>query len=266
MRLSLAQRFGAVVLAVVVLAAVWSQLAGFDPVLGVAPQAANLGPSLAHPLGTDHLGREVITRLAAACGAFVFPGLLAVTLCGALAVPLGALAGWAGGSVERFVRAMLGTVASIPPLVLALLLCSAWGNSHTHLALAAAIAYMPTFAEAVFARIATLRQAEFLVAARAYGLSEWRIVWRHLIVAACGPTIARQGLLLFSEYLVLETTLSYLGGFGVQEPMPSWGNMITFEWGRGNLAPLAAPVIALWLTLLALAWLAHGAAEERSHV
>ncbi len=242
---------GVAVLAVVALCAVMAPLSGYPIGADVVPLDRNLPASTAHWLGTDHLGRDVFWRLVFASRAFVFPGLLACATAGVLAVPLGAWAGYRGGWLSGVIRYGFTVVASLPRFVLVLLVCTIYGDSPWHLALAAGVAYAPTLAEAIVARIERLRGNDYVLASRAHGVPEWRLLWLHLVVAACGRSIGRHLVLLFGYFVVLECTLSYLGGFGVQEPQPSWGNMLVFEWGRGMSPALVAPAVAIWGTVVA---------------
>jgi peptide/nickel transport system permease protein len=243
---------GALGLAFVALVAVVSLLAplgGYPVGADVDGGARSLGPSAAHWLGTDHLGRDLGWRLALASRAFVGPGVLSCLVAAGIGVPLGAVAGWSGGGASLFVRTGLGSIAAVPRLVLVLLLCAVYGSSPVVLAAGAGLAAAPPLAEAVYQRIERLRREQFVLAARAHGLSEPWLVLVHLVGAACGRSIARHLLEAFGAFVVLECTLSYLGGLGVQEPSPSWGNMLAFEWGRGAVLPVFAPGLAIWLTI-----------------
>lgn len=240
---------GVAVLAAVVLAAILSPLGGYPVGADVDPALAGLGPSWRFPLGTDHLGRDVFWRLVLASRAFVGPGLTACAIAGTLGVTVGALAGWAGGPVADGVRFALGTIAAVPRLVLVLLVCTIYGAGLPQLAVAAGIAAVPATAEAVFSRIERLRRAEFVLASMAHGVPAARLLLGHLVGAACGRTIARQLLATFGSFVVLECTLSYLGGLGVPEPTPSWGNMLVFDWGRGTWLSVGAPALSIWVTV-----------------
>jgi ABC-type dipeptide/oligopeptide/nickel transport system permease subunit len=257
--------FGATLLLFVMATGLLAPLSHYDPITDVDPAMAQLPPGPGHWLGTDHLGRDVLKRLLLACQFFVIPGLLACAVASVIAIPAGAVAGYRGGWIEALVRWAFNVLASVPRFVLVLLVLSIYGDHLWLLALAAGAAYSPTLVEAVFARIEALRSQDYVVANRAYGVPGWRILWVHLVWAACRRLIGRHLLTLFGYFLVLETTLSYIGGFGVQEPMPSWGNMLVFEWGRDVwYAPqVIAPVIMLWLTIGAAALVAESLGEVR---
>ena len=259
---SITDYLGLAILLVVFAAAVLGPLSGYVPAEDVNIPSANLGPEAAHWLGTDHLGRDVFWRLVFGCQAFVWPGLLACFTAAVLGVPAGATAGYLGGPAEWAIRYVTTVIASLPRFVLVLLVCSIYGNALPILAVTAGVAYAPTLSEAVFGRIEGLRASEYLMANRAFGVPAWRILVVHLVAAACGRLIGRHLVVLFGYFLVLETTLSYIGGFGVQEPTPSWGNMLVFEWGRsGSSFAMLAAVVALIATVLAVSWLADVLAE-----
>jgi peptide/nickel transport system permease protein len=245
--MTLSERASSLVLGLLIAAGIVAPWLGYDPVADVAPLAAHLPPSGAHWLGTDHLGRDVAWRLLLASHAFVVPGLTACAIAAAIGVPAGAYAGYRGGWVASVFRFGIGVIGAIPRFVLVLLAMSIYGNSSAVLAVTAGVSFAPVVGEALYARIEELRTAEYVEANRAHGIPEWRILWVHLVIAAAGRRIVRQLLALFGYFIALETTLSYIGGFGVAEPFPSWGNMITFEWGRDapSIWPIGAPILAL---------------------
>ena len=252
----------AIVLLTVVVAGLVAPLLGYEPGLDVDPSRISEGPSVSAFMGTDHLGRSVGWRLAHACRAFTLPGLLAAITALVLGVPAGAVAGWRTGLLASTVRVLLDIVSAVPRLVLVLLVCTIFGPGFVTLALAAGLAYAPTLADSIRVRVRDLRLAGHVDAWTTHGLSTQRILWLHLVALGCGRLVIRRLLELFAFVLVLETTLSYIGGFGVPEPTPSWGNMLAFDWGHdGHLVPLFAPAVALWVTLAATARVASVFAE-----
>jgi len=256
------------VAAMVGLIGVWlcSLLAGYDVVSDVSPGRAGLGPSAAHWLGCDHLGRDVWWRMVTATEAFVGYGALACISCLLVGGSLGGLSGWLGGASSQVLRYLFSVIASLPRLVLVLLICAIYGDDPVILALAASLAYVPTLGEAIAGRIEELRGAEFVEAAQAHGMSDAAVLLRELLWGNCRVLIGRHLLYLFSAFLVLESTLSYIGGFGIEEPQPSWGNMLSFEFGiqDGNALAWLAPALAIWLTVLS-ATLTAGQLNEASH-
>ncbi len=245
-------------------AAAWllGRWSGYDPVADVNPGAASLGPGWDHPLGTDHLGRDVLARLALATDAFVVPGLVACLASLLLGLPAGALSGALGGVPASLARFGLGVIASLPAFVWVLLAATILGPDPLVLACSVGLAYAPALAEEVHARIEGLRRAEFVLALRAHGLSEPRILLYHLLWLNARPLVLRHLLQVFAFSLAVETSLSYIGSFGVAEPRPSWGNMLAFSFGQQE-NPLAAlaPALALWATSLGLHLLAGTVVE-----
>jgi peptide/nickel transport system permease protein len=237
----------------------------YDIVADVSPAHAGAAPSLEHWLGTDHLGRDVAWRLLISTRAFVGPGLLACLLASVIGVGAGALSGYLGGPVAALVRYLSTVTASIPRFVLVLLAIAIYGNSTWLIGAVAGLAYAPAVAEAVFGRIDSLRRAEFVLAAQAHGLGPARILLYHLLWVNCRRMVGRHALNLFGYLLLLETTLSYIGGFGVMEPEPSWGNMLAFEFGyrTDNIWGVWAPAIAIWLTILCCGLVSEALAERR---
>lgn len=247
-----ARRVGAALVGAVLLAWAASFAVAYDPVADVNPSLADAPPAAAHWLGTDHLGRDVALRALHGSRAFVLPGLVAAAVAAVVGGVLGGLAGWTGGRAEPAVRYVFTVVAAVPRLVLILLAATIVGPSPYLLAAAAGVACAPELGSALHARLAGLRRAEFVTALRAHGLPDARILVYHLLWVNCRGLLARQALQAFGFFVIVETTLSYLGGFGVQEPEPSWGNMIAFEFGRPDGNPWAwlGPAAALWLAVL----------------
>ena len=259
----LVSHLGRLVLLLVLLCWLASLGIDHDLVADVDPGRAGLWPDPAHPLGTDHMGRSVAWRLLTASEAFVGPGLLAIAVALGLGRPSGAVAGYLGGPVAAAVRYLYAVLAALPRFVLVLLACAIYGNEATVLAAAAGLSYAPGLGAAVQHRIEELRGRDFVLATRAHGVGPGRTLAWHLVWVNCRVLVARELLALLSFVLVLETTLSYIGGFGIEEPMPSWGNMLAFEFGvhDGNPLAWAAPALAIWITAAATQAVASGLQE-----
>lgn len=244
-------RFAGAILFAVLMAGLVAPWLGYDVGTSAQVDRAGLGPSLAHPLGTDHLGRDVAWRLLLSCEAMVLPALGAAGVALLTGVLSGAWAGLRGGSAATLVRYLYTVVQALPRFVAVLLAAAIYGPDPTVLAVATGFTYAPVLGAAVHSRLEELRRAEFVLGLRAHGVPPWRIVLVHLLWSACRRLIARHLLQVVAYLVVLETTLAYIGSFGVQEPTPSWGNMIVFEWGRGNPVAAWSPIVALWIVLIA---------------
>ncbi len=214
----------------------------------VDPAATSQWPSPGHPLGTDHLGRDVALRAVHATRSFVGPGLFAVALALCLGVPLGAAAGWDRSVLRRPARTVSDALASVPGVVLVLLLASTWGAGPVAWAVGAGIAAAPGIAELVRERLERLVVRSHVDAARAHGFSERHVLWIHGVWLGAARGLARRSIELLGVFAALECTLSYLGSLGVAEPTPSWGNMIAFEWGHPVGPATLVPASLLWLT------------------
>lgn len=242
-----------------------SRLVPYDVVGDVDPGRAGLGAAPGHWLGTDHLGRDVALRLLLGTQACVGPGLVAALIAGGLGGLAGAGAGWFGGPVEGAVRTLFVILGALPRLVVVLLACTILGGDVGVLAVAVGVASAPEPGGALLARFQALRAAEFVLAAEAHGIPPARVFWYHLLWVNGRAVLLRQMAQAFGFFVVIESTLSYLGGFGVQEPTPSWGNMLAFEFGvvDGNLWAWLAPALCLWLTAWGAAALAGEAGGGR---
>ena len=213
----------------------------------------NQSPSLDYLLGTDHLGRSVAWRLIFATKAFVYPACLSMLVAGLIAVPIAALAGYYDGWLRRIYFAIHGILSAIPRFVLILLILSLYNASTVVLAIAIGIAYIPTLSEAIFSHVNTIRSAPWVRAHFAWGFSHSTILWKFVVFRACNKLIKKHMANIFAYVLVVESTLSYLGSYGVQEPNPSLGNMISFSWGyqTGNPIAFVAPMALLFALVLA---------------
>ncbi|HVT38591.1 MAG TPA: ABC transporter permease [Gemmatimonadaceae bacterium] len=215
------------ILALFVLCAVAAkQLAPYDPrVQPAADTGKNQPPSRAHPFGTDGASRDVLSRLI--YGARVSLGvagssvLLAVTV-GAL---VGALAGFAGGWVDAAAMRLVDAVLSVPRLLLLIALVASVGPlSIGGIILLLGLTGWPVTSRIVRAEVRTLREREYVHAARATGVPEWRILAAHVLPGVI-PQLIVAATLALASVIPTEASLSYLG-LGLRPPTPSWGNMI----------------------------------------
>lgn len=227
----------------------------FDAQVSTAtdPGIANLTPQMTHWFGTDHLGRDVLWRMVFATRAFVVPGLLAMAIALLCAVPLGLVSGFYGGLWNTLFSMVYDAISAIPRFVLIVLIMSTVGATPWVLAVSAGVAYSPSLAEAVRSHVESQRVLPWVQAHLAWGFRPAVVALRFVLWGACRPLIYAHLASVFSFVLVVESTLSYLGHYGVQEPSPSFGNMITFEWGRTAANPFALllPIVALWVLVVA---------------
>jgi peptide/nickel transport system permease protein len=213
-----------------------------------------------HPLGTDFLGRDLQARLILGIQAYFLPGLLAIAISLVGGSVLGVLAGYRGGLLESLVTYFANLVDSFPRLVLILLVIAAFKTDIYYVMVVVGISGMPAIASLVAGKIAFLRRKSFIEAAHALGLPAHTVIVKHILWLNCRAVLVIQATLGMAEAILIETSLSYLG-FGVQEPTPSWGNMVQAGANyflQGNFWPSTAPALAILATILGFQLLGDG--------
>jgi peptide/nickel transport system permease protein len=235
-------------LVMVSIAAPW--IAPYSPIV----QDANLSlaePDAAHLLGTDDLGRDVLSRLIHGAPATLYASFLAVSIATLIGVPVGLLAGFRGGWIDDGISRFIDALLSFPAIVLAIAVTGALGIGLTNGMIAVGIVFSPQIARLVRARALVVRQELYVDAARCLGASNARILWKHVLPNAIQPVIVQVTLLLAGA-LLAEASLSFLG-LGIQPPNPSWGSMLARAYQNMEIAPaqMYPPGLAILLTALA---------------
>jgi peptide/nickel transport system permease protein len=244
--------FGALVLlAAIVMAFGASILSPHDPL------KQNLDNTLARPgrthvLGTDNVGRDVLSRVIWGTRVSLLAGIVSVALAAAAGSVLGLCAGYAGGRVDGLVMRAMDAVLSFPPLVLALALGAVLGAGLTGVLVALGVVYTPTFARLMRGQVLAITARDYVDAARALGAPGWWIACRHVVPNAAAPIVI-QASLSVAFAILAEASLSFLG-LGVQPPQPSWGSMINAGRGYLQQAPwiVFGPGVALFVTVVGL--------------
>jgi peptide/nickel transport system permease protein len=220
-----------------------------------APTAQNVNdtlaePSMAHWLGTDDLGRDVLSRLIHGAPTTLYASFLAVSVACVLGIPVGLLAGFLGGWVDDAISRAIDTLLSFPGIVLAIGVTGALGIGLTNGMLAVGIVFSPQLARLVRAQTLVVKQELYVDAARCFGASLGRIIVRHIAPNAIQPVIVQVTLML-AVALLAEASLSFLG-LGVQAPRASWGAMLARAYSYMEIAPeqMYSPGIAILLTAL----------------
>ena len=239
-----------VVVAFVLVAAFAPWLAPYDP-NATSWTAIRQPPSAAHWFGTDENGRDVLSRVIWGAQASLMAGVLAVLGAVAIGVPLGLLAGLAGGWVDAVIARIADAMLSVPFLILAIALAAFLGPALENAMLAIAISASPVFVR--LARGMTLEMAatDWVEAARALGNPPWRIAALH-IAPNIVPPLMVQATLSIAEAIIAEAALSFLG-LGMQPPDPSWGSMLNSAQRFLTVAPWLAifPGLAIFVVVLA---------------
>ena len=213
--------------------------------------AVLLPPGGGHLLGTDDLGRDVLSRLIYGAPLSLYASCLAVAIGVALGLPVGLIAGYVGGKVDTLVSRLIDTLLSFPGIVLAIGVTAALGIGLTNSMIAVGIVFSPEIARLIRNQTLVVKQELYVEAARSFGASTSRIILRHILPNAVQPVIVQVTLML-AVALLVEASLSFLG-LGVQPPAPSWGAMLARAYGNMEAAPeqMYPPGIAILLTALA---------------
>ncbi|KQW20490.1 diguanylate cyclase [Afipia sp. Root123D2] len=213
---------------------------------------ATLAPmSAAHWLGADDLGRDTLSRLIYGGMASLYASFLAVAIAILIGVPVGLLAGYMGGWVDEAISRVIDSFLSFPAIVLAIAVTGALGIGLTNGMISVGIVFAPQLARLVRARTLVVRHELYVDAARCFGVSTGRILWRHILPNTIQPVIVQVTLLLAGA-LLAEASLSFLG-LGIQPPNASWGAMLARAYQNMEIAPeqMYPPGLAILFTALA---------------
>lgn len=236
-------------------------------------------PTIDHPFGTDELGRDLLTRILSGGRISLSIGILSMTLAVIIGVTVGSLAGFYGGRLDNILMRFTDLMLTIPSLFLLILVAEILrGINWPYLQEAGGIAAIVvvigilrwmTIARLVRGAFLSLREKEFVEAARSLGLSNARIIIRHILPNAMSPVIVAATLGVAGA-IITESGLSYLG-FGVQPPTPTWGNMLKNaqdEMLRGNFWLAIFPGLMIFVTVLAINYVGDGLRDalDPSHV
>ncbi|HIP77577.1 MAG TPA: ABC transporter permease [Kiloniellaceae bacterium] len=245
---------GLVLLSIFVFAAVFGPL--------ISPHDPNdmafdmiLGPSLAHPLGTDDLGRDLLSRLIVGTQVSLFVGISTVALALVVGVTLGVLAGYFGGWVDHVVMRYIDLQWAFPNFIIAVYLVAVLGTGLVNVIVAISLAFVDDFARIARGMVLSIKQEQYIAAARTVGASNFRIMWRHILPNATAPIIV-QATVSVSYAILGEASLSFLG-LGVEASTPTWGlilsesrSFISRAWWLGIF-----PGLAIMLTVLSINFL-----------
>jgi peptide/nickel transport system permease protein len=217
-----------------------------------------IGPSLAHPLGTDSFGRDVLARLLHAGRISLLIGVSSIALAMLVGSAIGIAAGYIGGWFDAMVTSLLDVLLSFPTLLLGLMVVAMLGSSVENLVLAIALTELAPFARVARAPTIALKNRDFIEAGRALGFSDLRLVVVHIIPNLMSDVIVVASLWLAAA-IRTEASLSFIG-LGVKPPTPTWGGMIREGFENILDAPwlAVAPGLAILITVLGINLLGDG--------
>ena len=250
--------FGLAVIAFFVALALFAPLvAPYDP-LATAWSAIRKAPSATHWFGTDEIGRDVASRVIFGARASLLAGVVSVLISLSIGVPVGLLAGYAGGKVDTLISRLTDAVLACPFLILAIALAAFLGPSLTNAMIAIGISATPVFVRLTRGQTLAIKAEDFVLAARAIGNPPWRIALRHVLPNAI-PALIVQATLAIAAAVIAEASLSFLG-LGQQPPAPSWGSMLNTAKNYIDNAPWMAiwPGLSIFLLVLSFNLLGDG--------
>lgn len=210
------------------------------------------GPTPAHWLGTDELGRDLFSRLLVGSRAALYVGFIAVGIALSLGTLIGAVAGFMGGLGDEIIMRLVDTLYAFPAILMALLLAAVYRPGTLTAMVAIGLATVPIFARLMRSSVLSLKEQPFVEAARAQGMGAARILFRHILPNALSPIIVQASLSLAVAVLA-EAALSFLG-LGTPPDIPSWGNMLREAQGFLRLNPYPALVPGLAIVITVLGW------------
>lgn len=247
----------ALILAFALAALLAPWLAPFDP-LKTSFLAVRKAPSALNWLGTDELGRDLLSRLLWGARSSLLAGVVSVAIALLVGVPLGLVAGYFGGWLDALVSRLVEALLSCPFLVLAIALGAFLGPSLGNAMIAIGLSAMPVFARLTRGQVLAIRHEDYLEGARAIGLPDRWILWRYVLPNILSPLVV-QATLTIAAAILAEASLSFLG-LGQQPPMPSWGSMLNTAKNFMEQAPWMsiAPGVCIYLTVLGFNLLGDG--------
>ena len=253
---------GAVIITVLVLLAITAPvLARYDPIFDQDYGNLLSGPSAEHWLGTDDLGRDIYTRMLYGSRISLQAALISVGLAFSLGVPIGVVSGYYRGAVDAIVMRVVDALQAFPSLILALALAAALGGGFYNAMVAVGIGFTSSFVRLARGQAMTIRNLDYVMAARSIGAGHLRIMWRYILPNSLAPLVI-QATFAMGTAIIAEAGLSYLG-LGAKPEDPSWGSMLHIAQGYLNTTPMLAmwPGLAIFLVVLGFNLLGDGIRE-----
>ena len=224
-------------------------LSPYDP-LATSWTAIRKAPTAAHWFGTDEIGRDVLARVVWGARASLLAGVVSVMISMSIGVPVGLLAGYAGGKIDMLISRLTDAVLACPFLILAIALAAFLGPSLTNAMIAIGVSATPIFVRLTRAQTMAIKAEDFVLAARAIGNPPWRVAVRHVLPNVV-PALIVQATLAIAAAVIAEASLSFLG-LGQQPPAPSWGSMLNTAKNYLENAPWMAvwPGVSIFVLVL----------------
>ena len=250
--------FGLVILILMFFVAIFATwLAPYDPYqLGAAKSLAQ--PSWEHPLGSDLLGRDTLSRLIYGSRTALQVGFISVLVAGVIGIPLGVIAGYARGITNAIIMRIMDALLCFPMLILALVLASVLGGGIQNVIIALSVATIPGYARVTCGVTLSIRENDYILAGRAMGASDMRTMLGHILPNAFPPLIVLMTMQL-GGLILAEAGLSFLG-IGIEPPGAAWGAMVNegYNYLKPNPTLSFAPCLAIMLVVFAFNMVGDG--------
>jgi peptide/nickel transport system permease protein len=239
------------VCALVLIAAFADAIAPYGPAQMVAGGSSLEPPSWQHPMGVDLLGRDVFSRVIYSSRIAFYVGIVSIILSLLPGIPLGIVAGFYGGRIDKAIMTVMDIILAFPIFLLAIVIMVILEPSTTNVVVALGVVRIPIFARVVRSSVLSVKENEYIEAVRALALGQWRMLFRHILPNCMAPLIVTSTLSIATSILI-ESSLSFLG-LGTQPPTPSWGWDLKANLVFIDVNPwiVIFPGIAIFLTTLA---------------
>lgn len=254
----LAMLAGCVVLLLVVLAILAPWIVPYDPENFFDYERLNEGPSMAHWMGVDSLGRDIFSRIMMGARISLAAGFISVALGALVGTLLGLVAGYYEGWWERIVMRLSDVLLAFPGILLAIGIVAVLGSSMANVIIAVAIFSIPAFARLVRGNTLSIKHMTYIEAVKSVGASDATIIFRHIMPGTISPIVV-YGTMRIGTSIITAASLSFIG-LGAQPPTPEWGAMLNEARADMVLAPHVAlfPALAIFVTVLAFNLLGDG--------
>ncbi len=254
--------FGLIIISIFILAAIFAPLiAPYDP-LAQDLEGKFAGPSLAHPMGQDELGRDILSRVIYGARISLTAGLAAVIISTAVGTIVALFAGYFGGFTDSILMRLMDTLLAFPSILLAIVIVTVLGPSLVNAMLAVGIVFIPQMARVVRSAVISVKERDYIEAERALGASNTQIIFSGVLPNSTAPLVV-QATLTMATAIIDIAALSFLG-LGARAPTPEWGAMLTdaFKSGFGVFVTgqhaLIFPGVAIALAVLSVNFVGDG--------
>ena len=258
MRANRGSMVGMVIIAFFAILAIAAPILPIADPIATSWSALRKAPSAAHWLGTDDLGRDILSRMIWGARASLMAGVVSVAIAVAIGVPFGLLSGYFGGWVDQVIQRVTEALLAMPFLITAIALAAFLGPSLTNAMIAIGLSAMPVFVRLTRGQVLAVKTEDYVEGARSIGLNHVDIMTRYILPNVFAPIIV-QATLTVATAIIAEASLSFLG-LGQQAPAPSWGSMLNTAKNFLSQAPWMAmwPGIAIFLVVIGFNLLGDG--------